>query len=387
MATNNPNQEDLEDVIRNATLLAGAYVKAHAFDYGEIEWKEKDDPVTACDKEAERILRSEIGRDCNAHFVGEEFGIDSNDSDITVYIDPIDGTKSFSRGEFLSSVCVAAADKGELFTGYVYDFMRDILYFANKEGAFLEHQGKRLTLPLDRKFALSKKTFTLGHDLYSQLMNKVTNINLRKQIASVGLSMAQLAAGAYECLIMPPHRKNGETDVCDLAAGYFILKKAGFILQDISFKEFAYQKPEKGLIAYSPELEITQYLDVKILEPYQHIRIEFKIEFEPFKASGTSSLTRSCNVGLYSDTKRLNASRKISAARGTFSLKKDTLAKLSCTNPKKANSFSALGYAYSRLRFASLIVFSSISSAERPFHEFPGCSMSLYASCSESKII
>ncbi len=259
MATTNLGREDLEDVIRNAILIAGSYVREHAFDYGEIEWKEKDDPVTVCDKEAEMILRTEIGRYCNAHFVGEEFGIDRTASDITVYIDPIDGTKSFSRGEFLSSVCVAAARKGELFFACVYDFMREILYLANAEGAFLEYEGKRILLPLERKSRLSKKTFSLGFDCHDSGKSlEKQGISLRRQVGSVGLTMAQLASGAFDCLLLPPYKKKGEADVCDLAAGYFILKKAGFEIEDSYFKEFNFMIPENGMCAYHPSLTISR---------------------------------------------------------------------------------------------------------------------------------
>ncbi|HMQ53647.1 MAG TPA: inositol monophosphatase family protein [Anaerolineae bacterium] len=62
------------------------------------DFKSDDSPVTAADREAERLIRSRIEARYPDHaIVGEEFGESSGSSHRWI-IDPIDGTRSFVRG-------------------------------------------------------------------------------------------------------------------------------------------------------------------------------------------------------------------------------------------------------------------------------------------------
>ena len=63
------------------------------------DWKEDDTPVTVADREAETLVRHELGRIHPDHaVVGEEFGVQDGTSPYRWWIDPIDGTKAFVRG-------------------------------------------------------------------------------------------------------------------------------------------------------------------------------------------------------------------------------------------------------------------------------------------------
>ncbi|MDN5701158.1 MAG: histidinol phosphatase, partial [Kocuria sp.] len=63
-----------------------------------VETKPDLTPVTDADREAESVIRSQLGRVRNRDAViGEEFGTSGSGSRKWV-IDPIDGTKNFVRG-------------------------------------------------------------------------------------------------------------------------------------------------------------------------------------------------------------------------------------------------------------------------------------------------
>ncbi|WP_062132033.1 inositol monophosphatase family protein [Demequina aestuarii] len=78
----------------------------------EVELKADDSPVTAIDREAERIIRARVASERPADaFVGEEYGSTSGGARQWV-VDPIDGTKNFVRGVPVWATLIALIDDG-----------------------------------------------------------------------------------------------------------------------------------------------------------------------------------------------------------------------------------------------------------------------------------
>lgn len=244
---NNPTNKELEQIVINTCLRTGKFLNENAFNIDSLEWKKLDDPVTNLDKTAEQMIRSDILENFSANIIGEEYGMKSQDAAITVYVDPIDGTKSYCRGEFLTSISVAAERDNKLVVGVVYDFMKDIMYYATNDGAFMKRSSwtKPKSLPLvDFKL----RTATIGLDNADKYLEKLGDVNIRKPMGSIALTAAQLASGSYDGLIMKSRKTSG-TDMCDIAAGYFIMEKAGLYITDLDHNKFDYKNPYNGLIA------------------------------------------------------------------------------------------------------------------------------------------
>ncbi len=85
----------------------------------EVELKADDSPVTAIDREAERIIRERVAsaRPADA-FVGEEYGATAGGTRQWI-VDPIDGTKNFVRGVPVWATLIALVDDGEPVMGVV----------------------------------------------------------------------------------------------------------------------------------------------------------------------------------------------------------------------------------------------------------------------------
>jgi myo-inositol-1(or 4)-monophosphatase len=249
------NLEGLEELIKSTCFEVGSIISKEAFSIRSLEFKSLDDPVTNLDKEAEKLIIKRISEKYNANFLGEEYGRSSNGSDLTFYIDPIDGTKSFVKGEFNSSVSIAATYKNELVLGAVYDFMRDILYVANDASAYMTRSTwksqEKLNLPRIENIFSKKSILIECDDKYVPLLK---NEGLRTGNGSVALQMAQLASGSIQGLVLTPRDKGGASNICDVAAGYLIMKQSGIIIKDYDLNEFDYKKPSNGLIAGSKEL-------------------------------------------------------------------------------------------------------------------------------------
>ncbi len=247
-----PNEKqtnkELEQLIINTCLRTGKFLNENAFNIESLEWKRLDDPVTNLDKTAEQMIRSDILKEVSANIIGEEYGMNNKNANITVYVDPIDGTKSYCRGEFMTSISVALERNNELVVGVVYDFMKDIMYYATNEGAYIKRStwDKSKKLPsIDFPLSVPTIAFNNADKYLSRLEN---NVNVRTPVGSIALSAAQLAAGSYDGLIMKS-KKQSATDMCDIAAGYFIMKQAGLYITDIDNNPFDYKNPFNGLIA------------------------------------------------------------------------------------------------------------------------------------------
>ena len=85
----------------------------------EVEWKKDRTPVTAADRESERILTAILSREFPGDaFLGEETGARPGTSGWRWIVDPLDGTKSFIQGVPLYGVLVGLEDpRGDLVGG------------------------------------------------------------------------------------------------------------------------------------------------------------------------------------------------------------------------------------------------------------------------------
>jgi histidinol-phosphatase len=102
------------EAARQASLLAFRYYDRAL----NVEWKEDHSPVTADDREAETLLRTQLlGAFPNDGFLGEEHGEHQGSSGYRWVIDPIDGTRSFVRGIPMWGTLVGLEHKGEQIAG------------------------------------------------------------------------------------------------------------------------------------------------------------------------------------------------------------------------------------------------------------------------------
>lgn len=86
-----------------------------------VESKSDRTPVTAADRNSERIIREAVAhRFAGDAVLGEEFGESPGDSGYKWIIDPIDGTKSFITGVPLYSTLVAVTHNDQPVIGVIY---------------------------------------------------------------------------------------------------------------------------------------------------------------------------------------------------------------------------------------------------------------------------
>src|SRR5687767_5089709 len=99
----------------------------------QVQWKGRDDPVTAADQAANEMLARELSR----HFPDDALLTEELPDDLARMqkdrvwtVDPMDGTKQFIEriGEF--AVMIGLAVEGEAKLGVVYNPSVDRMYYA-----------------------------------------------------------------------------------------------------------------------------------------------------------------------------------------------------------------------------------------------------------------
>lgn len=105
-------QTDLNHALRladEADKITMRYYRAADLN---IEIKSDESPVTQGDKEAEKRLRKIITTEFNEGFLGEESGQETHGGRMWI-VDPIDGTKNFTRGLPLWGSLIALTENSE----------------------------------------------------------------------------------------------------------------------------------------------------------------------------------------------------------------------------------------------------------------------------------
>lgn len=108
-----------------------------------IQRKADDSPVTIADRLIEERLRRAIERDFPGEtIVGEEFGSSGRMGDTYWTIDPIDGTRGFSRGLPSWGMLIGRVEKGKVSCG-VCDFPAIDTRIAAMDGSSYERVGRQ----------------------------------------------------------------------------------------------------------------------------------------------------------------------------------------------------------------------------------------------------
>lgn len=134
------------DVLRAALVRTGEIALRYQREGVRADRKPDDSPVTAADRECERLLVQEL---C-AHFpedgiLGEEGAAKPSRNGRRWIIDPIDGTRDFLRGNRLWAMLVGLEQDGEVVAGVAhFPALGDTYWAAAGGGAF--RNGTRIRI-------------------------------------------------------------------------------------------------------------------------------------------------------------------------------------------------------------------------------------------------
>jgi histidinol-phosphatase len=168
-----------------------------------VDRKGDGTPVTAADRAAERLLREQIGRrHPDDAVVGEEEAPTPGTSGRTWIIDPIDGTKAFTRGVPLYCTLLAVDDDEGPAVGVVHlPGLGETVYAGRGLGCFCD--GERVTVSavdrLERAYVASSSFDHWDPEVVARL--RAAGVTTRTW--GDGYGYALVATGRIEAMVDP----------------------------------------------------------------------------------------------------------------------------------------------------------------------------------------
>lgn len=133
------NLENFRIVAEEAAKMAGSFLRLMSFNELRIFLKGENDVVTTFDLESERLIKNHIKMHFPDHIIQAEESeteMETLPDNVIWFVDPLDGSKAFLRGNF-AFVCmsIAAWDKSGLLAGVVFNPFTNMLYSASRNGS------------------------------------------------------------------------------------------------------------------------------------------------------------------------------------------------------------------------------------------------------------
>jgi len=234
------NAELLENITREAGSIALAY-----FDdlkNLEISKKSSRDLVTEADVAVEAFLKERLNQAYPQFgFWGEESGKTDNQNNRWI-VDPIDGTHSFTKGQYFWSICVALELDRKLVFGAVYVPAVDDYYSAQLgQGAFKNSRP----ISVSSEDQLESSMIATG---FACLRNHLEENNLERfcRIAKKTTGQRRFGSAAMDICMVADGQVDAfweqELNLYDVAAGALVAREAGATVTDFKGNEGVFPK-------------------------------------------------------------------------------------------------------------------------------------------------
>lgn len=231
-------------VLENVVRAAGSIAMAHFKDLNKLEVSKKSprDLVTDADVAVEAFLKDSLAQHYPDYgFWGEESGKSDNQSSRWI-VDPIDGTHSFSRGQYFWSISVALEINQELIAGAVYAPALNDYYTAGLgKGAW----KNGLPIHVSSESNLADAMVSTG---FACLRSYLTDNNLQRfsRIAQKTTSQRRFGSAALDLCLVADGQVDAfweqELNLYDIAAGVLIAKEAGATITDFQGNDGIFPK-------------------------------------------------------------------------------------------------------------------------------------------------
>jgi len=241
------------DVARKAAAAAASVLLRH-YEEGTETWeKSKDNPVTAADLESDKVIAEHIRAGFpNDALLSEETVADpARTENARVWIvDPMDGTKEFTKRIPEFCVSIALCENGVPVVGVIHNPITDVSIWASQgDGCFRDGERVQVaaTAQLDGAVMIASRT-EISRDKFAAHADWFREI---KPVGSIAWKLACVACGDGDLNVsLAP--KN-EWDVC---AGDILVREAGGVYVAFDGSERLYNQSDpliKTFMAAGPK--------------------------------------------------------------------------------------------------------------------------------------
>jgi myo-inositol-1(or 4)-monophosphatase len=234
----------LQTVSEQAAKMAGSFLRLLSFEGLQIFRKGKSDVVTSFDMESERLIKNHILMHFPDHIIQAEeskIDIETLPDNIIWFIDPLDGTKAFLRGNFaFVSMSIAAWDKSGVLAGVVFNPFTDMLYSAAKGGE-VRLNGNTLHSPKTSPIKKARLLIDFSSRLSDPLKKELAIADLTGNIGrsyrlggGISQHLMLIAQGTLDGGLFWGAGRKGQ--FWDIAAAAIILDRLGFKFTNLEGK-------------------------------------------------------------------------------------------------------------------------------------------------------
>jgi len=254
-----PEWERELETARAAAREAGGILLRH-YRAGSKAWeKADDDPVTLADLEADRAIRARLSQ----AFPDDGLLSEESADDLrrlarrrVWLVDPMDGTREFTRRLPEFAVSIALACDGEPVVGAIVNPLANAekgseLWATRGGGSFRD--GRRLQLADCSRLALARAVASRSELARGELAGRLEGLASVRPMGSIAWKLAVIASGEADFTFSVAPKN--EWDVC---AGDLVLREAGGRYVDLSGRRRRYNQRatriEPGMLAGGPAL-------------------------------------------------------------------------------------------------------------------------------------
>ncbi|MCD6097898.1 inositol monophosphatase [bacterium] len=206
---------------------AGAILKEGYYSVKKIKHKAGKELVTQYDIASEDIIKEMIMlRFPKDTIIAEETESTSRIGEHVWIVDPLDGTNNFAHGFPFFCVSIGIANRGTVVAGVVYDPLRDEMFWADKNSAYLGNVRLHTSETDDISSALLATGFP-----YDIQASEEDNLNHFAHFSKAALGIRRAGSAALDLAYVAAGRLDGfwelKLKMWDMAAGSVIVEMAG----------------------------------------------------------------------------------------------------------------------------------------------------------------
>ncbi len=240
----------------------GGAILNHHYEHGTRSWeKSEDNPVTLADLEADRAIAARL----SAAFPGDAILSEETIRDDgrlecprVWIVDPMDGTKEFTKRIPEFAVSIALTEAGEPVVGVILNPVADVAVWATRGGGAFRNGESASVSPCERledAVVIASRT-EISRDQFAPYEGWFKEL---RPVGSIAWKLACIACGDGDLNISVAPKN--EWDVC---AGDLLVREAGGVYIDFHGATRKYNQPktliDTGMGAGRPEL-LQQFLD------------------------------------------------------------------------------------------------------------------------------
>jgi 3'(2'), 5'-bisphosphate nucleotidase len=227
--------------IKNLTLMAGEIAASNQGKNLDIEIKSDQSPVTNIDKQLSSLIVTKLQElTPGILIVSEEEEIPDLSGISTFWlIDPIDGTKSYIKGEDSYTVNIGLIENGVPTYGFIYQPSKKLLHYTDQNlKLVVERDGDDVSKLIGKNRDKGCIIAVSAHSSCPETRNFIKDNKAEEVVVvSSSIKLCLVADGSVDL-----YPRFGETMEWDIAAGHALVRASGGEVLDLSGRPMQYGK-------------------------------------------------------------------------------------------------------------------------------------------------